>query len=639
MTELPTQYQQFIHLSRYSRWDYDKKRRETWSETVDRYINFFREHLQEQHDYDPDGEIEEIREAILKQEIMPSMRCLMTAGPALKKENIAGYNCSYVQVDSPRSFDEILYVLMNGTGVGFSVESKYTEKLPIVPEELFPTETTVVVADSKLGWARALKEVMGLLYSGHIPKWDLSKVRQAGSILKTFGGRASGPEPLDKLFIFVTALFEIARGRRLKPIECHDIVCKIAEIVVVGGVRRSALISLSDLNDDEMRHCKSGEWWKENPQRALANNSANYHEEPTTGTFLREWTALYDSKSGERGIFSSKASRLQAFKHGRRAEPREHYGTNPCSEIILKSREFCNLSEVIIRAEDKEEDVLRKVRLATILGTYQSTLTNFKYLSREWKKNCEEERLLGVSLTGIMDNELFAYPEPHILQNLRDEAIRTNEELAEKIGINKSASITCIKPSGTVSQLCDSASGIHARHSPYYIRTVRMDKKDPLSRFMQEQGFPNEPDVMKPNDTLVFSFAMKSPTKSVDRDKMSAVEQLSVWKDYQEFWCTHKPSITVSVKEDEWLSVGAWVYNNFSWMSGVSFLPHSDHSYQQAPYQECTEEEYNKLLEQIPEVDWSKLSEYEQEDYTVASQELACVGNQCEFEPGWTNPS
>ena len=638
MTELPTQYQQFIHLSRYSRWDYDKKRRETWSETVDRYINFFREHLKEQHDYDPDGEIEEIREAILKQEIMPSMRCLMTAGPALKKENIAGYNCSYIQVDSPRSFDEILYVLMNGTGVGFSVESKYTEKLPIVPEELFPTETTVVVADSKLGWARALKEVMGLLYSGHIPKWDLTKVRQAGSILKTFGGRASGPEPLDKLFIFVTALFETARGRRLKPIECHDIVCKIAEIVVVGGVRRSALISLSDLNDDEMRHCKSGEWWKENPQRALANNSANYHEEPSTGTFLREWTALYDSKSGERGIFSSKASRLQAFKHGRRAEPREHYGTNPCSEIILKSREFCNLSEVIIRAEDKEEDVLRKVRLATILGTYQSTLTNFKYLSREWKKNCEEERLLGVSLTGIMDNELFAYPEPHILQNLRDEAIRTNEELAEKIGINKSASITCVKPSGTVSQLCDSASGIHARHSPYYIRTVRMDKKDPLSRFMQEQGFPNEPDVMKPNDTLVFSFAMKSPTKSVDRDKMSAVEQLSVWKDYQEFWCTHKPSITVSVKEDEWLSVGAWVYNNFSWMSGVSFLPHSDHSYQQAPYQECTEEEYNKLLERIPEVDWSKLSEYEQEDYTVASQELACVGNQCEFEPGWTNP-
>ena len=645
MTELPTQYQQFIHLSRYSRWDYDKKRRETWSETVDRYINFFREHLQEQHDYDPDGEIEEIREAILKQEIMPSMRCLMTAGPALKKENIAGYNCSYVQVDSPRSFDEILYVLMNGTGVGFSVESKYTEKLPIVPEELFPTETTVVVADSKLGWARALKEVMGLLYSGHIPKWDLSKVRQAGSILKTFGGRASGPEPLDKLFIFVTALFETARGRRLKPIECHDIVCKIAEIVVVGGIRRSALISLSDLNDDEMRHCKSGEWWKENPQRALANNSANYHEEPTTGTFLREWTALYDSKSGERGIFSSKASRLQAFKHGRRAEPREHYGTNPCSEIILKSREFCNLSEVIIRAEDKEEDVLRKVRLATILGTYQSTLTSFKYLSREWKKNCEEERLLGVSLTGIMDNELFAYPEPHILQNLRDEAIRTNEELAERIGINKSASITCIKPSGTVSQLCDSASGIHARHSPYYIRTVRMDKKDPLSRFMQEQGFPNAPDVMKPNDTLVFSFAMKSPSKSVDRDKMSAVEQLSVWKDYQEFWCTHKPSITVSVKEDEWLSVGAWVYNNFSWMSGVSFLPHSDHSYQQAPYQECTEEEYNNLLERIPEVDWSKLSEYEQEDYTVASQELACVGNQCEwepksfFEPGWTDPS
>tara|TARA_Y100000310_G_scaffold257733_1_gene265894 strand:+ start:5353 stop:7281 length:1929 start_codon:yes stop_codon:yes gene_type:complete len=640
MTGLPTQYQQFIHLSRYSRWDYDKKRRETWEETVDRYFNFFKEHLKENFKYKLGKEdLKELRDAVLNLDIMPSMRCLMTAGPALKKENIAGYNCSYVQIDSPRSFDEILYVLMNGTGVGFSVESRHTQKLPALPEEFFPTETTIIVTDSKLGWAKALKEVVGLLYAGHIPQWDLSKVRKAGAILKTFGGRASGPEPLDRLFKFIVNLFEVARGRRLKPIECHDIVCKIAEIVVVGGVRRSALISLSDLNDDEMRHCKSGEWWKENPQRALANNSANYHEEPNTGTFMREWTALYDSKSGERGIFSSKASRMQAFRTGREHEPGEFFGTNPCSEIILRSRQFCNLSEVVIRASDTKTTVAKKIQLATILGTFQSTLTNFKYLSREWKKNCEEERLLGVSLTGIMDNELFAYPEPHILKDLREIAVETNRVWSEALGINQSAAITCVKPSGTVSQLVDSASGIHARHSPYYIRTVRMDKKDPLSKFMQDAGFPNEPDVIKPNDTLVFSFPMESPPKSLDREDMDAVEQLSVWSDYQKYWCMHKPSITISVKENEWLGVGAWVFDNFSSMSGVSFLPYSDHSYRQAPYQECTEEEYHELSKQIPEVDWSKLSEYEQEDYTIASQELACVGNACEFEPSWGQPT
>ena len=629
---LPSQYQQFIHLSRYSRWDYENKRRETWDETVNRYFRFFNKHLKENYKYEFKAvDIASLRDSVLALDVMPSMRCLMTAGPALAKENVAGYNCSYVHVDSIRSFDEILYVLMNGTGVGFSVESRYVRKLPILPDEFYPTDTTIKVTDSKLGWAKALKELLGLLYSGHIPEWDVSKVRKAGSILKTFGGRASGPEPLVNLFNFIVRTVTNAKSRRLKPIECHDIVCKIAEIVVVGGVRRSALISLSDLNDDEMRHCKSGEWWKENPQRALANNSANYHEEPATGTFMREWTSLYESKSGERGIFSSKASKLQATRHSIREVVDHTYGTNPCSEIILRSRQFCNLSEVVIRRGDNQEDMARKVRHATILGTIQSTLTSFKYLSKEWQNNCEEERLLGVSLTGIMDNELTAYPEPHILEELRDVAIETNRAYAEDIGINPSASVTCVKPSGTVSQLVDSASGIHTRHSPYYIRTVRMDKKDPLSKFMKDKKFPCEPDLMKPNDTVVFSFPIESPKKSITRDGRTAVEQLDVWKMYQDHWCQHKPSITVSVKEDEWFEVGAWVYKNFSSMSGVSFLPYSDHSYQQAPYQECDKDTHDRMKLKIQEVNWEDLSNYEQEDYTVASQELACTGIECEL--------
>ena len=633
MTTLPTQYQQFIHLSRYSRWNYEEKRRETWEETVDRYFRFFKEHLKDNYNYIfKDQDISELRKAVLNLDIMPSMRCLMTAGPALKKENVAGYNCAYIHVDSIRSFDEILYVLMNGTGIGFSVERRYTEQLPFIPPELHDTDTTIIVADSKLGWARAFKELVALLYSGHIPKWDLSNVRKAGSILKTFGGRASGPEPLESLFKFTIKTAQEARGRKLKSIECHDIVCKVAEVVVVGGVRRSALLSLSDIDDDEMRHAKSGAWFHENPQRALANNSANYHDEPSTGTFLREWTALYDSKSGERGIFSSRASALQAKINSDRLVDQELYsfGTNPCSEIILRSREFCNLSEVVIRSGDTMTEIGKKVKLATMLGTIQSTLTNFKYLSKDWRKNCEEERLLGVSLTGIMDNSLTANPKPESLQNLRRIAVHTNEALAQEIGINPSASITCVKPSGTVSQLVDSASGIHSRHSPYYIRRVRMDAKDPMTTFMQDLKWVWEPDITKPNETVVFSFPVKSPKGSITREKRSAIQQLEVWALYQEHWCQHKPSITITVKEDEWLEVGSWVYNNFNTMSGVSFLPHTDHSYKQAPYEDCNKRTFNQLNNMICEADWSTLTQYEEEDYTVASQELACSAGFCE---------
>ena len=643
---LPTTYQEYIHLSRYARWDYNNKRRETWDETVERYFNFFSEWLEEKHEYKlENGERTELENAVKELKVMPSMRCLMTAGPALKKENTAGYNCSYVKVDSPRSFDEILYVLMNGTGVGFSVEEEYTAQMPVVPDELYETDTVIVVADSKLGWAKAFKELVSLLYGGHIPKWDVSKVRPAGSPLKTFGGRASGPEPLVDLFNFTINTFRGATGRKLKPIECHDIVCKTAEIVVVGGVRRSALISLSDLNDREMRFAKSGQWWEQDVQRALANNSVNYKEKPDVGTFMREWLSLYDSKSGERGIYNGLSAKRaverlnERYRDGsgdyiRRRDAREDFGTNPCSEIILRSREFCNLSEVVVRRRDTRESLKAKVKHATILGTFQSTLTEFKYLSREWKRNCDEERLLGVSLTGIMDNPLTNGSKnglKELLEELRDVAYETNKEWADRLGIPHAAAITCVKPSGTVSQLVDSASGIHARHNPFYIRTVRADNKDPLCKLMQEMGFPNEPDVTKPDHTTVFSFPMKSPKDAVFRMDMSALEQLELWKTYQESWCEHKPSVTISVKEDEWVDVAAWVFENFDSISGISFLPFSEHVYRQAPYQDCTEEEYNKALENMPKnVDWAELSKYESQDYTVSSQELACVAGGCE---------
>ena len=633
---LPTAYQEFIHLSRYSRWLPEEGRRESWTETVSRYFNFFDEHLLELHNFKlPKGLKKELEDAVLSLRVMPSMRCIMTAGEALKRENIAGYNCSYVAINRPQAFDEILYVLMNGTGVGFSVERQFVNELPRIAEEFHVTDTTITVADSKLGWAKAFKELVGMLYMGQVARWDLSKVRPAGSPLKTFGGRASGPEPLESLFNFTVNIFRNAAGRKLSSIECHDIVCKIAEIVVVGGVRRSALISLSNLSDDRMRAAKHGQWWDNNPQRALANNSACYSEKPDIGVFMDEWKALYDSKSGERGVFNRESAVRQAERNGRR-DINHEFGTNPCSEIILRDREFCNLSEVVVRITDTKDTLREKTRLAAILGTIQSTLVNFKYVSAGWRKNCEEERLLGVSLTGIMDSPLTngfnkAHDTGILLDELREIVVSTNAEFAKKIGINQSTATTCVKPSGTVSQLTDAASGIHARHNPFYIRTVRGDKKDPLTKMMTDAGFPVEDDHLNPSHTAVFSFPMKVEKGAVFRTDKTAIEQLELWKVYQEHWCEHKPSVTISVKEQEWIEVGAWVYKHFDTMSGVSFLPFSEHTYKQAPYQDCDQEGYENLLKLMPkDIDWAKLSEYEKTDMTIGSQELACTSGVCE---------
>jgi ribonucleoside-diphosphate reductase alpha chain len=633
---LPSDYQSFIHLSRYARWLPDANRRETWQETVTRYFDFFAKHLKDNNGFTLDAKTrEELQTAVLSLKVMPSMRCLMTAGEALEKENIAGYNCSYVAVDSPRAFDEILYILMNGTGVGFSVESQFVEQLPRVAEDFHDTDTCIIVRDSKLGWAKALKELVAMLYAGQIPSWDVSRVRPAGSPLKTFGGRASGPEPLVDLFKFCVRTFKAAAGRRLTTLECHDIVCKIAEIVVVGGVRRSALISLSDLYDDRMRHAKNGEWWNMNSQRALSNNSyVAQKERPTLTTFLDEWKALYESKSGERGIFSRYGAQQQAERSGRRSID-YLFGCNPCSEIILRSMEFCNLSEIVIRADDTMETLTEKVRLATILGTFQSTLTNFGYIRKEWKKNCDEERLLGVSLTGIMDSKLTNGVTSGLaerLEQLKLVAVETNKAWAEKLGISQSTAITCVKPSGTVSNLVDSASGIHARHSDYYIRTVRADKKDPLAKMMIDAGFYAEADVMRPEHTWVFSFPQKAPKGCITRNQRTAIEQLEFWRTYQDHWCEHKPSATIYVKEDEWLDVGAWIYRNFDKVSGLSFLPNSEHIYQQAPYQDLTKSEYEEWVKKMPtNVDWSKLSDYELTDHTTGTQELACSAGVCEI--------
>ena len=624
---LPTPYQNFIALSRYARWTGDK--RETWSETVDRYIDNIVKPLAGDDSY-----IKDIRDAILSLEVMPSMRSMMTAGPAAARDNTCMYNCSYVAVDRPKRFDEAMFILLCGTGVGFSVERQYIQKLPEVPERLFKSETTIVVKDSKEGWAKAYRQLLALLWSGEIPKWDVSKVRPAGARLKTFGGRASGPAPLVDLFNFTVDKFLNATGRKLSSIECHDIMCKIGEIVVVGGVRRSAMISLSNLSDDKMRYAKSGQWYLDYGHRALANNSVAYTDKPDAETFMREWTALIESKSGERGIFNRQASQKQAAKNGRR-NPDSDFGTNPCSEIILLNAQFCNLTECVVRATDNIEDIERKVKYATILGTIQSTYTKFPYLSKDWTDNTEEERLLGVSLTGIMDNPLMTGANAGLaktLEHLRNVAISTNDEWAERLGIPPSAAITCVKPSGTVSQLVDSASGIHARHSPYYIRTVRGDNKDPLTKFLVDQGVPNEPDVMKPDATTVFSFPQKAPAGAVTRNDMSAIEQLEMWLTYQRHWCEHKPSITVSVRDHEWVSVGAFVYEHFDEMSGVSFLPHSDHTYQQAPYQDCDKSDYETLLSLMPTgIDWSKLTDYEKEDNTAGMQTMACTGDVCEI--------
>ena len=624
---LPTDYQAFIHTSRYARWLEDEGRRESWSETVDRYMGNV-------VGYDIDHDTyNEIREAILGLEVMPSMRAMMTAGPALERDNTAGYNCSYLPVDDPKSFDEAMFILLCGTGVGFSVERQFISKLPEVPE-LFESDTTIVVKDSKEGWAKAFRQLLALLWAGEIPKWDVSKVRPAGARLKTFGGRASGPAPLVDLFNFAVTIFKEAQGRKLSSIECHDLMCKIGEVVVVGGVRRSAMISLSNLSDDRMRHAKSGNWWDNNPQRALANNSVSYTEKPDSVSFMREWMALVESGSGERGVFNREASKNQAAKNGRR-DPDYDFGTNPCSEIILRPYQFCNLTEVVVRATDDVDSIARKVRLATILGTIQSQYTKFPYLRKVWNRNTEEERLLGVSLTGIMDNPLLTTKNKGLeetLEHLREVAVRTNSDWANSLGIPTSAAITCVKPSGTVSQLVDSASGIHPRHSPHYIRTVRGDNKDPLTTFMKDQGIPSEPDVFKPDQTTVFSFPVKAPQGAVVTDNVSAIEQLKTWLVYQRHWCEHKPSVTINVRKDEWFEVGAFVYEHFDEMSGVSFLPYNEHTYQQAPYQSCTKDDYKKLSKIMPKsIDWAKLSEYEKEDTTASSQTFACTGDVCEI--------
>ena len=622
---LPTDYQSFIHTSRYAKY-FDGKGRESWPETVGRYVeNVVRPVV----DTETANEIEQ---AILSLEVMPSMRAMMTAGIALDRDNTAGYNCSYLPVDDPKSFDEAMFILLCGTGVGFSVERQFISKLPEIPK-LFESDTTIVVKDSKEGWAKAFRQLLVLLWAGEIPLWDVSRVRPAGARLKTFGGRASGPAPLVDLFNFAVKLFKEAEGRKLSSIECHDLMCKIGEIVVVGGVRRSAMISLSNLSDDRMRHAKSGNWWDNEPQRALANNSVSYTEKPDSLSFMREWMALVESGSGERGIFNREAAKKQAAKNGRRAIDYD-FGTNPCSEIILRPYQFCNLTEVVIRATDNVDDIARKVRLATILGTIQSTYTKFPYLRKVWTTNTEEERLLGVSLTGIMDNPLMTTKNKGLdktLENLRNVAVVTNAEWADRLGIPQSAAITCVKPSGTVSQLVDSASGIHARHSPYYIRTVRGDNKDPLTTFMKDQGIPSEPDVFKPDQTTVFSFPVKAPNKAVVTSDLSAVDQLNMWLMYQRNWCEHKPSVTINVKKDEWFEVGSFVYEHFDEMSGVSFLPYNEHTYQQAPYQEIDKEEYKNLLSTMPKsIDWSRLSEYEKEDTTSSSQTFACTGDVCE---------
>ena len=631
-------YENFIALSRYARWIPEENRREKWGETVDRYFAFMLNHLSKNFNYTPEPEfVEELKNAVYDRNVMPSMRAVMTAGAALDRDHVAGYNCSFVPVDNPRSFDETMYILMCGTGVGFSVEYKYVNKLPAVPESFEKSSTVIVVEDSKTGWAKAYRELLAMLWAGQIPSIDVSKLRPAGARLKTMGGRSSGPQPLVNLFDFTIAKFKGAAGRQLKPIEAHDIMCKIGEVVVVGGVRRSAMISLSNINDIEMAAAKSGNWWESNPQRALSNNSVAYSRKPEMAQFIAEWKNLYDSKSGERGIYNVAAAQQQAAKWGRR-DPEIHYGTNPCSEIILRPYQFCNLSEVVIREKDTKKDIERKVALATILGTWQSTLTDFKYLRKIWKDNTEEERLLGVSITGQFGHKFMSGKESledlgKFLNELRDLARGWNKEEAESLGINPSAAITCVKPSGTVSQLTGVSSGMHAWHSPYYIRTVRGDKKDPLSTFLKEVGIPAEDDFMKPNDTYVFSFPVKAPEGAIVRDDLTAIDHLNTWLVYQREWCEHKPSITVSVKEEEWMEVGAWVYKHFDEVSGISFLPHSDHSYKQAPYQEVTETEYLELLAKMPSsIRWEDLSFYETEDGTSGTQTLACTSDgNCEI--------
>lgn len=629
-TPFPSVYEEFIFKSRYARWLDTEKRRENWDETVNRLVAYYAKQLPPLSD--KDSEIwGDLFFAIHDLKVMPSMRALMTAGPAMDRCHVPAYNCAYLPVDSPRSFDEAMYILMCGTGVGYSVEKKYIDQLPRISEEFEETDTTITVADSKEGWAKSFRELISLLIAGQVPKWDVSRVRPAGERLKTFGGRASGPGPLVDLFEFSVACFKKAAGRRLTSVEAHDLMCKVADVVVVGGVRRSAMISLSDVTDDRMRDAKTGMWWEQFGYRALANNSAVYeNRKPDTALFMKEWKALYDSRAGERGFFSRYACQAIAGRNGRR-DPSPDFGTNPCSEIILRPYQFCNLTEVVVRADDTAQSLKRKVELATVLGTIQSTFTDFKYLRKVWQQNCEEERLLGVSLTGVCDN-LELLSDKALLNELRDLAIKTNEEWAKRLGISASCAITCIKPSGTVSQLVNSASGLHPRHGDYYLRTVRADNKDPLTAFLKDQGVYWEACVQKPETTSVFYFPHKAPSGSIKRHDQSAIQALELWEYLQDEWCEHKPSATVYVQEDEWMTVGAWVFEHFDKLSGVSFLPYDGGSYKQAPYQELSMEKWMEWVKEhpTPELNWDELALFEQEDNTTGSQELACTGGVCE---------
>jgi len=627
-------YETYIAKSRYARYLDNKQRRETWEETVERYFDFMYKHLQQKHNYTITDELrKELQDAVTNFEVMPSMRALMTSGKALERDNTSGYNCSYLPIDDPKAFDEAMFILLCGTGVGFSVERQYIAKLPEVPEKIFDSESTIVVSDSKEGWAKALRQVIAMLYSGEAPKWDVSKVRPAGSRLKTFGGRASGPEPLVELFKFVVKVFKNAQGRRLNSLECHDIMCKVGEVVVVGGVRRSAMISLSNLSDDRMRNAKAGAWWETQSQRALANNSACHTERPDVGIFMQEWLSLYESKSGERGIFNREAAKNIVKTNGRR-NPDFDFGTNPCAEIILRPYQFCNLTEIIVRANDTLDDLLRKARIATILGTFQSTLVHFPYLRKIWRDNTEQERLLGVSMTGILDNHILNNPEdpdlPARLEAIKALTINVNAEFAGTLGIPVAAAITAIKPSGTVSQLTDTASGIHPRHAEYYYRRIRGDIKDPLTKAMMIAGVPHEPDVMKPGSTMVFTFPKKAPEGAVLRYDLDSIKHLNLWLVYQHYYCEHKPSVTISVHEKEWPAVGAFVWNHFDEMSGVSFLPYDGGNYKQAPYEDCTKEEYEALIAKMPaSIDWDGI--VEMEDNVEGTQMLACTAGGCEI--------
>ena len=634
MTYKMTAYNTFIGKSRYARYLDELGRREHWNETVARYFDFMEKHLATKQNYTLTPELRnELQTAVINLEVMPSMRAVMTAGSALERQNIAAFNCSYLPIDDPKAFDEAMYILLCGTGVGFSVEQQYVSKLPEVPDQLFDSKTSIMVSDSKEGWAKSLRQLLALLYSGEIPRFDVSKVRPAGARLKTFGGRASGPKPLEELYRFCVSKFKGAVGRRLSSLECHDILCKIGEVVVVGGVRRSAMISLSDLSDDKMAHAKAGNWWDGQGQRALANNSATYSETPGIGQFMREWSSIYESHSGERGIFNREASQKQALKNGRR-DSEQDFGTNPCSEIILRPYQFCNLSSCIVRSEDTIEVLTNKIRLATILGTFQASLTNFPYLRKIWQKNTEEEALLGVSMTGILDNPLLNNPNdallPERLEKLRGIAVDTNAEFAAAIGINQSVAVTAVKPEGTVSQLCSTASGIHPQHSQYYIRRVRADNKDPLTQFMIESGFVAEPCVMKPESTTVFSFPVAVAEGALLREQLSAIDHLRLWLLFQRHYCEHKPSVTISVKEHEWMDVGAWVFKHFDEVTGVSFLPMDGGTYRQAPYEECSKEEYEALKAIVPEsVNWDQFLEFD--DNVEGAQMLACTAGSCEI--------